>query len=253
MFLTHFSPDSPAVISPTAIIPKIPGIPSRAVSCFSHLTFSRLLDTLGGEPVAKTATANMDITVYKTLFKGVPLALFMIPVGEPAAIGIMEEAAAMGIERFTVFGTCGVLKKEVSDCAVILPTAAIRDEGASFHYAPPSEEISCNDDTLLPFTGLLNELHIHFHTGKTWTTDAFYRETAEKVEECRRLGCICVEMEAAGLSAWAKFRGKTLLHFFYAADNLDSEAWDPRSLSNHALLDEKDKIALLAAEAAIRI
>ena len=149
MLLTHFSSDSPAVISPTAIIPKIPGIPSRAVSCFSHLTFSRLLDTLGGEPVAKTATANMDITVYKTLFKGVPLALFMIPVGEPAAIGIMEEAA--------------------------------------------------------------------------------------------------------GLSAWAKFRGKTLLHFFYAADNLDSEAWDPRSLSHHALLDEKDKIALLAAEAAIRI
>ena len=149
MLLTHFSPDSPAVISSTAIIPKIPGIPSRAVSCFSHLTFSRLLDTLGGEPVAKTATANMDITVYKTLFKGVPLALFMIPVGEPAAIGIMEEAA--------------------------------------------------------------------------------------------------------GLSAWAKFRGKTLLHFFYAADNLDSEAWDTRSLSNHALLDEKDKIALLAAEAAIRI
>ena len=154
MLLTRFSPDSPAFISPSAVVPKIPGMPARAVSCFSHLTFSRLLDTLGGEPVAKTASANMDITGYKTLFKGVPLALFMIPVGEPAAIGIMEEAAAMGIERFTVFGTCGVLKKEVSDCAVILPTAAIRDEGASFHYAPPSEEISCNDDTLLPFTGL---------------------------------------------------------------------------------------------------
>ena len=60
-------------------------------------------------------------------------------------------------------------------------------------------------------------------------------------------------MEAAGLSAWAKFREKRLLHFFYAADNLDSEAWDPRSLSNSASLEQKDKIALLAAEAAIRI
>ena len=253
MLLTQFSPDSPAAISPSAVVPKIPGMPARAVSCFSHLTFSRLLRTLGGEPVAKTATANMDITVYKTLFKGVPLALFMIPVGESAAIGIMEEAAAMGIERFTVFGTCGVLKKEVSDCAVILPTAAVRDEGTSFHYAPPSDEILCNETTAPTFTGLLNELHIHFHTGKTWTTDAFYRETAEKIEECKRRGCICVEMEAAGLSAWAKFREKKLLHFFYAADNLDSEAWDPRSLSNSASLEQKDKIALLAAEAAVRI
>ena len=60
-------------------------------------------------------------------------------------------------------------------------------------------------------------------------------------------------MECSANAAVAKFRGKGLVHFFYAADNLDSEEWDARSLSNESNLEEKDKIAVLALELARRI
>jgi len=44
-----------------------------------------------------------------------------------------------------------------------------------------------------------------------------------------------------------------LVQFFYAADNLDAEEWDVRSLSNSAKLEEKDRIATIALELAVRI
>ena len=41
--------------------------------------------------------------------------------------------------------------------------------------------------------------------------------------------------------------------FFYAADNLDNEKWDARSLSNEARILEKDRIALIAMEMAAKM
>ena len=100
---------------------------------------------------------------------------------------------------------------------------------------------------------MLAELNVSCVTGKTWTTDSMYRETREKTARRREAGCICVDMECASVAAVAQFRGKDALHFFYAADNLDSAQWDPRSLSNDARVQDKDRIAVLALEAARRI
>lgn len=62
-----------------------------------------------------------------------------------------------------------------------------------------------------------------------------------------------MDMECFANAAVAKFREREFVQFFYAADNLDSENWDARSLSNEAKLDEKDRIAMIALELVIRI
>ena len=159
----------------------------------------------------------------------------------------------MGVETLVLFGTCGVLDRSIDDCAVILPTSALRDEGTSYHYAPPSDEIRVNVAHRELFTSLMEELRLRYVSGKCWTTDAIYRETRAKMLRRKEQGCICVDMECASVAAAAQFRGKEALHFFYAADNLDSTEWDERSLSNFANLDEKDRIAMIALEAARRI
>lgn len=92
-----------------------------------------------------------------------------------------------------------------------------------------------------------------FTEGKVWTTDAFYRETRAKFEKRKAQGCVCVDMECSALMALAQFRGIDVFEFFYAGDNLDREQWDPRSLSTHAKLDEKDRAAYLALELARKI
>ena len=49
------------------------------------------------------------------------------------------------------------------------------------------------------------------------------------------------------------FRGTDFFQFFYAGDNLDHSAWDPRSLSGGVRLDDKAKIVLLAFELGLKI
>ena len=66
-------------------------------------------------------------------------------------------------------------------------------------------------------------------------------------------GCICVDMECSAVAAVAQFREKEVFQFFYAADNLDADRWDMRSLDNRDKLDEKDKASLLAMELAVKI
>lgn len=156
-------------------------------------------------------------------------------------------------ETVILFGNCGVLDRDIADCSIILPTSALRDEGTSFHDAPPSEEIEVNPRYRELFLNVLAERGVPCTMGKTWTTDAFHRETPEKAKRRREQGCVCVEMEASAVAALAQFRGKEAFIFFYAGDSLDGVGWDARSLSGHARIDEKDRAAYLALETARRI
>lgn len=159
----------------------------------------------------------------------------------------------MGVQKVVIFGTCGVLDSRIEDCSIIIPDRVLRDEGTSYHYAPPSDEIEVNQKSMKMFTELLDELHVKYTVGKTWTTDSFYRETPEKVKRRKAAGCICVDMECSANAAVCDFRGKKLLQFFYAADNLDAEEWDSRSLANHSRMEDKNRIAAIALEAAVRM
>ena len=152
-----------------------------------------------------------------------------------------------------MFGTCGVLERSIDDCSIIIPQSAVRDEGTSYHYAPASDEISVNKKYNKDFIEILDEFSCSYTQGKVWTTDAFYRETPDKMKARKEHGCICVDMECSAVAAVAEFREKEVFQFFYAADNLDADEWDMRSLDNRDKLDEKDKAALLAMELAVKI
>ena len=69
---------------------------------------------------------------------------------------------------------------------------------------------------------------IPYVEGKTWTTDAFYRETLDNFEKRKREGCISVEMECAAVQALCDFRGLELYAFFTGGDLLDAPKWTER-------------------------
>ena len=117
----------------------------------------------------------------------------------------------------------------------------LKSERTNYHYAPPSDEIEVNQKSMKMFTELLDELHVKYTVGKTWTTDSFYRETPEKVKRRKAAGCICVDMECSANAAVCDFRGK------------NAEEWDSRSLANHSRVEDKNRIAAIALEAAVRM
>ena len=253
MILEEFDETLTSTFDPYEVENVIEGFPKVGVSCFSKKLFDQLVERFHGEQIGLNSNGNGKLPIYKINYEGTELALFMSRVGAPSCIVQYEELFAMGLEKAVVFGTCGVLDKNIEDLAIIIPNMAIRDEGTSYHYMKASRDIVVNPKYKDEFTKLLEKHNYSYVIGKTWTTDAPYRETRKKVEDRKKAGCICVEMECSALAAVAKFRKKEVFQFFYAADNLDSAKWDKRSLGNEDLLSDKEKIGLLAIKFASSI
>ena len=253
MILTDFDECKTSTFDPNEVENIIPNFPKVGITCFSKKLMDRFAEAFHGEVIATIKNANGKVPVYKINYKGKEFAIFMSRVGAPACTVSYEEVLAMGLEKLIMFGTCGVLDSKIDDLAIIIPTSAIRDEGTSYHYKEASDEIEVNQKYKEEFIEILNKNNITYTQGKTWTTDAPYRETRAKVLKRKEQGCLCVEMECASMAAVAQFRNKEVFQFFYAADNLDSHTWDPRSLENDARLDEKEKIIYLVLELANQI
>lgn len=251
MLLTDFDPSQKAIINPEDLHERVEGFPKIAVSCFSRATFARMLHMFPHEEIHGTSMANVAIPIYKMTIGQQVVAVFNSPVGAPACVAILEDMAALGAEKLVLFGTCGVLDEDIKETSIILPTHALRDEGTSFHYVAAGEELPVNQTIAPFFTTFLEERGISYREGKVWTTDGIYRETVDKLRKRKAAGAICVDMECSAVAAWADFRQVQVCHFFYAADHLSECNWDARNLMNHADLDEKDKVALLALEFAV--
>ena len=253
MLLEQFDPDKTAVIEPHFVHQRVPGFPETVISIFSHRLFAAVVHRLDGKIIAQTKDVDGIWPIYEVSYKGHRFAMSKARLGAPACVGTFEDMIPMGAKRIILLGNCGVLDSSIEDCGIIIPTKAIRDEGTSYHYAPAADYIDINTRYVPLFQSLLREAGYPYVTGTTWTTDAFYRETKNKVAARKQMGAICVEMECAAIQAMCNFRNIDFFQFFYAGDNLDSSQWEPRSLSGEARLDHKEKIAFLALELACRI
>lgn len=147
----------------------------------------------------------------------------------PGAATTIEELHAMGCEKFIICGAAGSIKSGSAVGKIIVPTAAVRDEGTSYHYLEPAREVEGNKETLKVVTDGLERLGIPYTLGKTWTTDAMYSETPEMIAQRRKEGCITVEMETAAFFAVSKYYGISLAQLLYTGDDVSGEQWDERS------------------------
>ena len=227
--------------------------PEVAVGVFSHHLFEDIVSKYQCNKVGYMKNANFERDVYIMKYKDAEITLFMASVGASHMAADIEELAYNGVKKFIIFGNCGVLDKTIPDCGIIIPTKAYREEGTSYHYILGDEPIILSDTYKEKFKEILKEYDFDFREGATWTTDAFYRETRDKVEYFRNQGCVCVDMEASAIGAVCKYKNLDYFTFYYAGDNLDCIEWEQRSLSGEDRLDKKGEVALLALELARKI
>ena len=245
----QFDADSPAVIDPGNGREAIPDFPVFALSCFTQKHADWLLAHTEAERVG-SLIAGADVPVWRVRRRGQTFAFYRSPVGGPGAAAIMEEVAALGAKRFLFYGSCGSLDSALTAGHMIVPTAAFRDEGTSRHYLPESDWIDVQ--TAEKTACVFDAMGVPYVRGKTWTTDAFYRETRGRMEALQALGCVAVEMECASVMAVARHRGLEAYQFLYAADCLDGADWDRRILG--AMPDDlRETIGTVALEAARRL
>ena len=248
MLLEELDENKKAIFNPDTFVKKKEGFPKTAVSIFSKSLIKDIVETYKPDIIGEIENATAVFPVYKININGVDLAVYQSPVGAPACINNFEEIIAMGAENLLLVGCCGCLEADIEDFSIIIPDSAIRDEGASYHYLPVSDEIKLNEKCVKTIEDFIKSKNISYRKGKTWTTDAAYRETKAKTERRKSQGAITVEMECASMAAVAQFRGVNFCQIFYAADNLGGEEYDPRSLIDSSLIPDKKKIIPLALE-----
>jgi uridine phosphorylase len=229
MILDEFDPAA-AVIEPEVTDATVYEVCPVMILTFSGAVIAHIARSeksrLGGYTYSINGAFPWYIYEDKGLKVGVALALR----GAPAVVGSLEEFQAIGFEQFIILGTCGVLDKTLAADRLIVPTSAIRDEGTSYHYAPASDEMVVAAASIAHLTQTFEQHGIAFTLAKTWTTDAFFRETPTKVKRRLAEGATVVDMECASIQAWSQFRQKTVYQFFYTADYVDHNRgdWDER-------------------------
>ena len=149
-------------------------------------------------------------------------------IGAPYAAMVLETLVAWGARRIIFLGWCGAISRQVKIGDIILPTAALADEGTSRNYGLPDSGQSKPSSLLI---GLLEKVlqdnRADFHSGKIWTTDAVYRETRDKVADYQQQGVLAVEMETSALYSVAQFRQVELGAILVVSDELSSFKWQP--------------------------
>lgn len=169
--------------------------------------------------------------------------------GAPMIAMKMEELIAWGVKQFISISTAGSLQPKLSVGDIILCEKAIRDEGTSYHYLPPSKYIHAPRRMTNELLSLLKKENTPHFVGSSWTTDSFYRQTKEEVLHYQQEGVLAVEMEIAALFAVAHFHQVDLGAICTISDTHASE-WKPH------LEDERPRkslhhmlhIALLASK-----
>lgn len=239
---------SEAKIEPSRVI-KSRDVPEVCVILF----FREVIDKVVAEKQAKIAVDNRwedgPHPIYEIEQDGRRVAFFHPGVGAAIAAGLLEEAIAFGCRKFIVVGGAGVLEKGLEVGKLILVSAAVRDEGVSYHYLPPSREVTAHPVGVQALETVLERRGVPYHKAKTWTTDAPYRETPAMIAARRAEGCFAVEMEAAALMAVAQFRGVVLGQCLYAGDDLSGEEWDGRGWQSRAEI--RHNLFWLAVEACL--
>lgn len=189
---------------------------------------------LNGFPeIARFETVTKDYPVYRVSDS---LCLCEAPVGAPVAVSLMDWMIAYGVRAVVSTGSCGALI-DLPENTFVVPKRALRDEGSSYHYMPPARWSYLDDRLQQIIADTLQEAGVHCEFCDTWTTDALYRETVDKVRRSRAEGCGVVDMECASLSACAEFRRIAFGQFLYTADSLaDTDAYDARSWGRESLL-----------------
>jgi uridine phosphorylase len=222
--------------------------PRHCLLCF----FQDVIDDLvraGATEIATYQSEGGPHPVYQIDIGGNRLAVAHPRVGAPMAASMLEYLIALGARKFMACGGAGVLDHRVAVGHVIVPTAAVRDEGTSYHYLPPAREVAMDKRALLAIERTLARNGIDYITAKTWTTDGLYRETPAKVRARRAEGCLTVEMEAAAFFAVAQFRRVRFGQLLYAGDKVVGK-WDDRGWMRH---QGRAGLFTLAAEACLTL
>lgn len=143
--------------------------------------------------------------LFNFTFEGVEYGIIGNAVGGSFAVLLAEQLFVSGCKLLLSITSAGVISDSMDLPRFLIIEKALRDEGTSYHYLPPAPYAYINSSVLHSLRNAINAIdNKEIGFGTSWTTDAPYRETGEIIEEMKKSGVDCVEMESAALYAFAQ-------------------------------------------------
>ena len=247
--LMEFDSEKTALIEPDLVVTRR-DMPRPTVMCFFSEVIDRIAQRGDAHQVAELRGAHGLHPIWEIAIHGERLAVYHPGVGAPLAAMFMEEAIGLGCRAFCACGGAGAIRPDLALGHIVVPDAALRDEGTSYHYLPAARWVTADAKGIRIAVQVLDELGLPHVVGPTWTTDAPYRETRAKIARRAAEGCLTVEMEAAAFFAVARFRNVPFAQLLYAGDNVAGDEWDPRGWPE---ADIREPLFWAAAEIALRL
>jgi purine-nucleoside phosphorylase len=214
--------------------PKLPHLGIQSVIP-AHL---ELAATTYGAQVDNFTLSDHPFATFE--YSGCPVALGLSAKGSYAAGGL-DEMIAMGVRRVIFLGGAGTLVRELPVDALFVPTSALRDDGVSLHYEPPSRYT-------FPDPGLVKDLEHAIMTvglpvfrGPIWATTAHFRQVVPRLRAFRAEGCLAVNNEAAAAFSIGRYRQVDVAALVMIGDSLAADRFQVPS--GHPHLYRADDVA----------
>ena len=176
------------------------------------------------EPFKQWPCYHTDLETFA--LAGVEVGVVGRAVGASFAVLVAEELFASGCRLLVSLTSAGQIVPAGAPPYFVLIDRALRDEGTSYHYAPPSEFAEAAPALIEAARDALARTPLRSVVGASWTTDAPFRETAEAIEAAREKGILAVEMEAAALYAFARATEVRVLCLAHVTNTMGREGDD---------------------------
>jgi uridine phosphorylase len=164
------------------------------------------------------ACYHTDLFVFEQ--DGFRFGIIGCAVGGPYAVLVAEELFASGCRLLVSVTSAGQIVPLRPPPYFVLIEHALRDEGTSHHYLPPTTYARVSPLLLAMMESLHGRGDFIIERGASWTTDAPFRETQQAIAYAQSQGILAVEMEAASLYAFAEARCHPVLCFAHITNQM---------------------------------
>lgn len=170
--------------------------------------------------------AGYHTTMYQFELNGQSVGIIGCAVGASFAVLLAEQMFVSGCELLISITSAGTITPAPNNEQFIVIEEALRDEGTSYHYLPSAEPARIDRQLLDRLKPLQSDPEVSVGIGKSWTTDAPYRETSSAIKYAKQQQVTAVEMEAAALYAFARSRNKKVACFAHLTNTMATEGED---------------------------
>lgn len=151
---------------------------------------------------------NREFRTITGTYKGMPITVTSTGIGGASAAIALEELIACGAKNFIRIGSAGAVQSNVGIGDMVIPTASVREDGASKMYISENYPAVADFELTSMIIDTCKKLQYVYSSGVIRSHDSFYiDDEKERMAFWNEKNVIASDMETATLFTLSQLRG----------------------------------------------